>query len=223
MEKLLVILFLLALSGMRLYFKIRFHALFGIRAFRHEPTWIILTRYFLGAGMLAGFFRYLYGGRRLADGIVWDLRGSAWAGATLAVLGLALLFSAHRALDGNFSTTIEVGEGRRLVTTGPYARVRHPMYVAYLVIFAGLLGISRDPLFGVAGILVILSLMVLRVPYEERILRDRFGREYEEYKSRVGAFVPRAGASPRRQPDPADGSGKQAESASREGSGNGDV
>jgi|GEM_PF-6488667 len=38
MEKLLVVLFLLALSGMRLYFKIRFHALFGIKAFRHEPV-----------------------------------------------------------------------------------------------------------------------------------------------------------------------------------------
>lgn len=192
MEKLLVVLILLALSGMRLYFKIRFHALFGIKAFRYEPVWIVLTRYILGAAMTAGFFRYLYGGRRLSEGISWDLRGTGWAGAILAAAGLALLLAAHRTLDGNFSTTIDTGQDRRLVTDGPYGRIRHPMYAAYLAVFAGLLLISRDLLFGGTGILVILSLMVLRRPYEERALAKRFGREFEDYRSRVGAFVPRA-------------------------------
>lgn len=191
MEKLLVVLILLALSGMRLYFKVRFHALFGIKAFRYEPVWIILVRYVLGSAMIAGFLRYLYGGRRLAEGITRDIRGTGWAGAILAAAGLALLFSAHRALDGNFSTTIDAGQDRRLVTDGPYGRSRHPMYTAYLVVFTGLLFISRDLLFGGAGILVILSLMVLRKPYEERALAERFGREYEEYRARVGAFVPK--------------------------------
>lgn len=197
MEKLLVVLILLVLSAIRLYFKIRFHALFGVKAFRYEPLWIILSRYFLGAATIAGFLRYLYGGRRLAAGIVWDLSASDGVGVVLASAGLVLLLSAHRTLDGNFSVTIDAGQDHRLVTEGPYARIRHPMYLAYLVIFTGLFVLTRDLLFCGSAILVILSLMFLRVPYEERALRNRFGGEYEEYRSRVGAFVPRAGISAR--------------------------
>lgn len=192
MEKLLVVLILLVLSGIRLHFKLRFHALFGIKAFRYEPLWILLTRYALGAVTGFGFYLYLYGGRRLGEGILWDLRGTGWVGSILAAAGLILLLAAHRTLDGNFSTTIDTGKDRSLVTGGPYSWIRHPMYVSYLVIFAGLTALSRNLLFGGSGMLVILSLMVLRVPYEERALLERFGTEFEEYRSRVGAFVPRA-------------------------------
>lgn len=191
MQKLAVVALLLFLSGMRLYYKIRFKTLLGVKAFRYEPAGIVLLRYVLGAATAATLARYLLTGARIGEGSFADLSASAWAGLVLAAAGLALLLASHRALDGNFSTTIDVGEGRRLVTTGPYARIRHPMYVAYLLFFLGLIPLSGDPSFGGLGMLIILSLMVLRIRYEERILADHFGAAYEAYRSRVGAFLPR--------------------------------
>jgi len=207
MEKLAVIALLVSLSVLRLYYKLRFHALSGVKAFRYEPAWIIIIRYVLGTAMIASLARYLLTGTRVGAGSIADLSAAAWAGFASSIAGLALLFSTHRALDGNFSTTIDVGEDRKLVTEGPYAFVRHPMYLAYLAFFLGMLLLSGDPLFGGTGMLIILSLMVLRVRYEERLLRDRFGEEYENYRRRVGAFIPRPQSTTGTR-NPADGPGR---------------
>lgn len=79
---------------------------------------------------------------------------------------------------------------QRLVTDGPFARVRHPRYVQFLV---ALLGFA---LF--ANYLALYAVLALWLPgvwliavLEERELRERFGAEYEAYCGRVPRFLPR--------------------------------
>ncbi|TXT45001.1 MAG: isoprenylcysteine carboxyl methyltransferase [Spirochaetes bacterium] len=115
----------------------------------------------------------------------------AMPGSLIALCAIALLFATHRALDGNFSTTIDVGKERSLVTSGPYRHVRHPMYVAYLMFFLGLLAVSKNLVFGLSGAAIILSLMILRIRYEEESLLERFGEEYARYAASVPRFFPR--------------------------------
>ena len=54
----------------------------------------------------------------------------------------------------------------------------------------GLLALSGNPLLGVSGLLLTVSIPLLRVRTEERQLAERFGVQYRSYAARVGGFVP---------------------------------
>jgi len=113
-------------------------------------------------------------------------------GAPIALGALLLLAAAHRALDGYFSTTLRLREDHHLVDFGPYAWVRHPIYVAYLLFFAAAFLLSANAGIGGLGIAVILSLVTLRLPREEALLRERFGDAWDRYAAATGRLVPRA-------------------------------
>ena len=85
--------------------------------------------------------------------------------------------------------------GTELITTGVFARVRHPRYAQFTV---GLLGwalfCNHLALYGVF-ILWVAAVWVI-VVFEERELRQRFGTAYEDYARRVPRFFPRLGAAP---------------------------
>jgi len=81
----------------------------------------------------------------------------------------------------------------RIIQQGLYTYWRHPIYVFYALLFAGL-GLA----FGSGGLLlVMLPLLILgEVPYvllEERALVRRFGKAYEDYRRRAPLIVPRLG------------------------------
>ena len=77
-----------------------------------------------------------------------------------------------------------------LATTGPYARVRHPQYLGFIVIMLGFL--LQWPTLLTALMFPILTLMYVRLAErEERDARARFGAEYERYAARTAEFFPR--------------------------------
>ena len=114
-----------------------------------------------------------------------------WTGAGLCIAAVALIAAAHRALDGSFSPTIRLRRHHRLVTTGPYRFVRHPMYSAYLLLFLGAFLLSANWVIGTGGVGVILTLMTLRLAGEERRLAGRFGAAWLSYRETTGTFLPR--------------------------------
>ena len=78
----------------------------------------------------------------------------------------------------------------RLVTTGPYALVRNPMYLGHLVFLAGAVALTRSPA-ALAGLAIQWQRFAERVAIDERRLADRFGHEYVEYVERVPRWLPR--------------------------------
>lgn len=81
-----------------------------------------------------------------------------------------------------------------LSDTGPYALVRHPLYVGSF-----LLGLAFTLMTNVTGLPVLFALAfasvyVPKAVREETFLRNRYGDEYARYVARVGAFVPRLAA-----------------------------
>ncbi len=88
---------------------------------------------------------------------------------------------------------------RELVTSGPYAVARHPIYAAYAINCLGLI-LVRPSLALVIVLVCWAALTYLRLRYEERVLSEAFPA-YASYRERVGAFGPRLwrgrGASPR--------------------------
>lgn len=116
------------------------------------------------------------------------LTGRIFAGLILVALGQLLRFW------GVGCITLYRGEevkAQRLATWGPYALVRNPLYVAN-----GLLGLGWAWMSGNAATVVFLVSFyvlygVLIVPHEEAFLSQKFGQEYEDYKKRVGRFIPK--------------------------------
>jgi protein-S-isoprenylcysteine O-methyltransferase Ste14 len=86
---------------------------------------------------------------------------------------------------------VRLYEGHRLVTTGPYSFVRHPMYLA--VMLAGLGGLLLYRTWAMLFFSLNVFGLVVRARREERAMGAEFGAEWTEYARRVPSFVPRLG------------------------------
>jgi protein-S-isoprenylcysteine O-methyltransferase Ste14 len=113
-----------------------------------------------------------------------------WAGIGLTWLGTLIAIWARYSIGAYWSGRITLKEGHRLIRSGPYGYVRHPIYTGMLVAATGtalVVGEWRGVL-AVAIILVAHSLKALR---EERMLMREFGQEYEDYRRSTGFLIPR--------------------------------
>ncbi len=117
--------------------------------------------------------------------------GVRWAGAVLALASLPLLAWTHVVLGRYWSVNLRLLEEQPLLTAGPYRWVAHPMYTALFAFMIGLSLVSASPLFAVPSLGAIVALTI-RIPREERMMVERFGERYREYRNRVGGVVPRA-------------------------------
>lgn len=112
------------------------------------------------------------------------------AGFFLALVGLLFWTWTQIALDTQWSAQLQMRAEHRLVTTGPYARIRHPLYTAMTGWAAGLALVTANWVFVVFAVITP-AVFFLRVPREEKMMVERFGEEYQAYKKRTGMFFPK--------------------------------
>lgn len=156
---------------------------------RAEGIGNLVARWVLGALLVAAIVAYfVVPGAWMFVPVPSALRWVAIAGS---VLSIALLVRAHRALNDEFSSTLRLAEGHRLVTAGPYRFVQHPIYLAFFVHFICTGIYTRSWPIGLLGVLTIGTLMTTRLRREEAMLRRAFGAEYEAYQASTGRFIPR--------------------------------
>jgi len=79
-------------------------------------------------------------------------------------------------------------QARKLVTTGPYGLVRHPLYMTEAIASIGVITLHFSIISVLTG-LALLALQLRRVAYEESVLREAFP-DYTEYAARVPRFIP---------------------------------
>src|SRR6266849_3586299 len=107
----------------------------------------------------------------------------------LIVVGLFLLASSWRILYA-------AQQSRTLASTGPYAYIRHPQYVAFIAVMFGFL--LQWPTIPTVVMFPILVWMYVRLAKaEERQVRAEFPEAYMRYAETVPAFIPHLGASER--------------------------
>ena len=83
-----------------------------------------------------------------------------------------------------------------LAITGPYARIRHPQYAAFVLIMFGFL--LQWPTVLTLAMFPVLTWMYVRLARrEEQEVRVEFGEQYARYAAQTPAFIPRRGAAPR--------------------------
>ncbi len=113
-----------------------------------------------------------------------------WAGLVLGLASLGLWTWTQVALDTLWSAQLQLREEHHLVVTGPYARMRHPMYTAMCGWGAALALVTASWIFVVIA-LVVFTVFFTRVPREEQMMLQQFGAEYRDYMGRTGRFFPR--------------------------------
>ena len=113
-----------------------------------------------------------------------------WSGAAFFLLCVALLVWTLPALGTNLTDTVVTREHHTLVTRGPYRWIRHPFYVAMVLVTAGA-GLIAANWFMLASGAVVFTLLAIRSRVEEEQLAARFGDDYREYKKRTGRFLPK--------------------------------
>jgi protein-S-isoprenylcysteine O-methyltransferase Ste14 len=103
-------------------------------------------------------------------------------GDLLTVLGFAVMYRVFR--ENTFAAaTVTVEAGQRVISTGPYARVRHPMYAGALLLFFGT-PLALGSWWGLAAYIPSMAVLVARLRDEEQFLvRNLPG--YDDYRRRV--------------------------------------
>jgi protein-S-isoprenylcysteine O-methyltransferase Ste14 len=114
----------------------------------------------------------------------------ALAGAVLALTGALLAAWAKARLGRHFSPQLGVQQDHVLVTTGPYAVVRHPIYLGLVDFIIGSALFFNDvALLGVALLFVLYFSAQIHI--EERLFERHLGAEWREYRQRTPALFPR--------------------------------
>jgi protein-S-isoprenylcysteine O-methyltransferase Ste14 len=157
----------------------------------NEVSALRVIRPTLGLIFYLALFDWLLPGTRLP----WAQLGTPllvrWSGAGLCVLSVAIIWSSFAALGHNYRGGVGLWGDHELVTKGPYARVRHPIYGAFMLLMLGAGAMSTSWLVGTSGLLLTLSIPAFRLRIEERELKERFGSKYLEYERSTPRFLPR--------------------------------
>jgi protein-S-isoprenylcysteine O-methyltransferase Ste14 len=132
----------------------------------------------------------------VAFGLCWGVPAQEvdlWrisAALVFAGIGIVTTRAALRHLDKQWRVDAGLNADHRLIQTGPYRIVRHPIYAGMLAMLLALgLLLSRWPAL-LAALVLFIAGTEIRVRTEDRLLRGRFGKEFESYAARVPAYLP---------------------------------
>jgi protein-S-isoprenylcysteine O-methyltransferase Ste14 len=114
----------------------------------------------------------------------------AWLGTAVFAAALWGFYRTHRDLGRFWSVTLEIRQTHKLITTGVYRHVRHPMYAAFLLWAVAQALLLPNWIAGPAGLAGFGTLFALRVGREERMMEAAFGDEYRDYAARTWRVCP---------------------------------
>jgi protein-S-isoprenylcysteine O-methyltransferase Ste14 len=115
----------------------------------------------------------------------------------IAVLGvvtlcgaLLLFYRSHADLGRNWSISLEIRNEHRLVTTGIYRLIRHPMYSSFFLLAVAQLMLLPNWFAGTTGLIGVGMLYAFRIRQEERMMTERFGAQYRDYMAHTARLIP---------------------------------
>ena len=112
-----------------------------------------------------------------------------WSGVVLSAIGIGLLIWIHHTLGKQYSPKLAIQKEHKLISSGPYNRVRHPMYTVFILFSIAVALIASN-------LLMLIFAIFIAIPFhwisqkEERLLIDQFGEKYMNYMKQTGRFFP---------------------------------
>ncbi|HWA20056.1 MAG TPA: isoprenylcysteine carboxylmethyltransferase family protein, partial [Devosia sp.] len=153
-------------------------------ALREESAYRVLT--IAGAALMFVQFR------DTADwGLLWFTpRWLQWVLLGVEIAGLTFTWWARLHLGTLWSARVTRKDDHRIVDSGPYGIVRHPIYTGLIVALIATVLAFAGPI-NIAGCAILIVSFVLKARLEERFLKQELGAEaYESYQRRVPMLVP---------------------------------
>jgi protein-S-isoprenylcysteine O-methyltransferase Ste14 len=115
------------------------------------------------------------------------------AGIVVYAAGLAATLGAQLAMGDSWRVGVDESERTELVTDGPFAIVRNPIYAGMMPALAGIALLVPNPVSFGAVVLMVIALEIQTRMVEEPYLGRVHGDAYAAYAARVGRFVPGVG------------------------------
>jgi protein-S-isoprenylcysteine O-methyltransferase len=171
--------------------RLRMRAEGRVNQMAHEVGVLRLVRPLLGVAFYVGLVEWLLPGTRVAWAFI-ELPGELrWAGVGACVMAVGLIHWSFRALGTTYRGGVGLWPDHRLVTTGPYAWMRHPIYAGFILLTGGIWASSESWVVGASGLVLTAAIPAVRLRVEEADLLARFGAEYAAYERHTPRFVPR--------------------------------
>jgi protein-S-isoprenylcysteine O-methyltransferase Ste14 len=111
-------------------------------------------------------------------------------GAILTAAGVAFAIWARRHIGKNWSAQVTIRQEHELIRSGPYARIRHPIYTGLLLAVAAT-AIAIGEYRAIVAFAVIAIGFVVKAKREEAFLATQFGPAFDEHRRQTGFFLPR--------------------------------
>ncbi len=151
------------------------------------------SRYAILLIEIAGFvllFRHSAGVGFLGERFMHRTLASAIVGSILTWMGIGLAIWARYHLAEYWSARITIKADHQLIRTGPYARLRHPIYSGLILAAIGS-AVVIDEWRCVLGVCLILTGYCIKARKEEAMLTQQFGEAFREHQKHAGFLMPR--------------------------------
>jgi len=159
------------------------------RSVYRESTWQRLG--YVIPILIGGYL--VFKGQRLSDTVAFRIiphvDALAWKCVVLCIAGLAFCIWARFTLGRNWSGVVTFKGGHELITSGPYALVRHPIYTGLLTMFVATVIVLGHVAGIIAMPLVFVSIWI-KLRYEEKLMLQKFPDQYAAYQHRVKRLIP---------------------------------
>ena len=106
------------------------------------------------------------------------------------VAGLAIRVWAADTLGRFYTRTLLVEPEHKVVTTGPYGKVRHPGYLGSILLWSGFGAIASNVAVTVLFPVLFVAIYLYRIGAEERMLVSELGEAYIQYQRRTSKLLP---------------------------------
>lgn len=155
-----------------------------------EPAGLIAGRLFVALPLFVGVIAYLANPRWMTWASLALPLWARWAGVALGALVVASIYWVLTTLGANVSETVLTKQHHRLVTTGPYRWVRHPLYSVGIALFVSIALMAANWFILLWAVVALIAIRLVVIPREEDQLLKAFGDEYGRYRTRTGSLVP---------------------------------
>lgn len=114
----------------------------------------------------------------------------AWLGAAITAAGVLFAIWARIHIGRYWSATVALKDEHQLIRSGPYARIRHPIYTGILLAIAGS-AIAVGTYAGLLALAIFVMSLWLKGRKEEALLAGEFGSAFDEHRRHTGFFLPK--------------------------------
>jgi protein-S-isoprenylcysteine O-methyltransferase Ste14 len=151
---------------------------------REDRVFVVLASLVFFFALFVSFWEFV-----AVQGMVFRFSVLSVSGLILFVVGVGIRLAGKRALGKYYSYGLRVLPDHKLVTSGIYKYVRHPISLAVLVYDPGI-PLIFSSLYGLLIVLGLIPLVLYRITIEERMLIQKFGDEYRDYMKRTKKLIP---------------------------------